>query len=322
MNLTHKLWLTTGMYSHRVYEFPVIHELNPGSNGWETVPCNLTSDKRDTQTDKTMSHHLVPSYMLFTVISRFAAFSSVSSILLQFLTFSEYMYLLFQRFEPNRTNSDLNYKDAKVLRQCLPSNITCMHWCLWVSENGRMTYWKQLWSSSHTTVCILFPNHINQTSLYQWLSFCVEVLETLLQEKGEFVSYFLFSSLPFVQCLTPCMSLWGIWQRWLYWHCSFSQSSDLSLFKKMILEHWGNTLSMFFLNCNQSDQHILGNPAIYNCMKMGCCKWCQGVYRFMQLVSDIHEKWIDLSNVQLYHSKICRHSCIGVLRVCKPHYAW
>ena len=322
MNLTHKLWLTTGMYSHRVYEFPVIHELNPGSNGWETVPCNLTSDKRHTQTDKTMSHHLVPSYILFTVISRFAAFSSVSSILLQFLTFSEYMYLLFQRFEPNRTISDLNYKDAKVLRQCLPSNITCMHWCLWVSENGRMTYWKQLWSSSHTTVCILFPNHINQTSLYQWLSFCVEVLETLLQEKGEFVSYFLFSSLPFVQCLTPCMSLWGIWQRWLYWHCSFSQSADLSLLKKKILEHWGNTLSMFFLNCNQSDQHILGNPAIYNCMKMGCCKWCQGVYRFMQLVSDIHEKWIDLSNVQLYHSKICRHSCIGVLRVCKPHYAW
>ena len=224
--------------------------------------------------------------------------------------------------EPNRTISDLNYKDAKVLRQYLPSNITCMHWCLWVSENGRRTYWKQLWSSSHTTVCILFPDHINPTSLYQWLSFCVEVLETLLQKKGEFVSYFLFSSLPFVQCLTPCMSLWGIWQRWLYWHCSFSQSSDLSLFKTMILEHWGNTLSMFFLNCNQSDQHILGNLAIYNCMKMGCCKWCQGVYRFTQLVSDISEKWIDLSNVQLYHSKICRHYCIGVLRVCKPHYAW
>ena len=209
MNLTHKLWLTTGMYSHRVYEFPVIHELNPGSNGWETVPCNLTSDKRDTQTDKTMSHHLVPSYMLFTVISRFAAFSSVSSILLQFLTFSEYMYLLFQRFEPNRTISDLNYKDAKVLRQYLPSNITCMHWCLWVSENGRMTYWKQLWSSSHTTVCILFPDHINPTSLYQWLSFCVEVLETLLQKKGEFVSYFLFSSLPFVQCFDPMYEFMG-----------------------------------------------------------------------------------------------------------------
>lgn len=37
---------------------------------------------------------------------------------------------------------------------------------------------------------------------------------------------------------------------------------------------------------------FFGNLAIYNCMKMGCCKWCQGVYRFTQLVSDIHEKWM------------------------------
>ena len=228
MNLTHQLWLTTGMYSHRVYEFPVIHELNPGSNGWETVPCNLTSDKRDTQTDKTMSHHLVPSYMLFTVISRFAAFSSVSSILLQFLTFSEYMNLLFQRFEPNRTISDLNYKDAKVLRQCLPSNITCMHWCLWVSENGRMTYWKQLWSSSHTTVCILFPNHINQTSLYQWLSFCVEVLEHYCRKKA---------NLSAISCFR-LSHLYNVWLHvWVYGVYGKDDCIDIVPFHRVLIYH-------------------------------------------------------------------------------------